>query len=37
MTRAYLARALEDTLANPSTLGGAASSDPPGLGDPGLN
>ena len=39
MTRAYLARALEDTLANPSFHGGAASSGPPGSGDPdpGLN
>ena len=39
MTRAYIARALEDTIANPPVQDGAASSDPPVSvdPDPGLN
>ena len=39
MTRAYIARALEDTIANPPVRDGAGSSDPPGSVDldPGLN
>ena len=39
MTRAYIARALEDTIASPQFRGGAGSSDPPCSADvdPGLN